>query len=55
MGHHPPIGVQQVPTQATTTGGMTPVTWILILVGIAVLAFVVYYTIQIAKGSLFLK
>ena len=41
MGHHPPTGTQQV-VDVATSGGLSPLTWILISIGIVVVVYLIY-------------
>ena len=40
MGHHPPMGAQT--TELTSSAGISSETWFIILVGIAVLIYLIY-------------
>jgi len=41
MGHHPPVGGQQV-AEIASSGGLSPLTWILIIVGALVVIYIIY-------------
>jgi len=46
MGHHPPTGAQQVAEVATTGNGISPTTWIIILIGAGLAVYIVYKLLQ---------
>ena len=47
MGHHP--GDITAPVQAYSGTGLAPITWMLIIIGIAILGFIIYYVLKINK------
>ena len=49
MGHHP--GDITAPVQAYSGSGLAPVTWMLIVIGLFILGFVIYYLIKINKNK----
>ena len=49
MGHHP--GDVTAPVQAYSGTGIATITWMLIIAGIFILGFVIYYILKIRKTN----